>query len=120
MASHPKASLIIVSRIDGLEYKSYVTHIEYIYDDVLDREQSAWQMKFSYFISKKREKGLIAGYERIPDKPFHIEILPANPNKYQQHATYKGIARFSSVEEHTDLIPIRADFILDIIGAKTV
>lgn len=116
--SHPKASLIIVGHIGGVEYKAYVTHIEYIYDDFLGRVKAPWQMKFHYLISKHREKGLIAGYERCPNDPFKIEILPAYPNKYQKHATYRGLAKFNTVEEHTDLVPIRADFILDILQKR--
>ena len=120
MASHPPANNIIIAHIGGVEYKAYVTHIEYLYEDFLGRVKAPWQMKFSYFISKHREKGLIAGWEKSPDDPFSIEILPANPNKYQQHATYKGIAKFNEVVEYKELVPVRADFLLDIIGARAV
>lgn len=119
-ASHPKANYIVVAQIAQCEYKSYVTHVEYIYDDFLGRVQAAWQIKFHYYISKKREKGLIAGWEKSPDEPFKIQILPANPNKYQQHQTYTGLAKFNTVEEYTDRIPVEAHFVLDIIGQKVV
>lgn len=117
---HPKANLIVVATIKGEQYKSYVTHIEYIYDDFLGRVQAPWQLKFHYLISKKREKGLIAGWERNPHDPFKIEILPANPNKYQQHATYRGLAKFNTVEEHTDVVPIQAHFVLDIVTKSSI
>ena len=118
--AHPKANYIIVANIDGFEYRTYVTHVELIYYEKLDREGVAWKMKFSYLISKKREKGLIAGWERKPSEPFVFEILPANPNKYQQHQTYKGRARFNSVVEDAGSTPRKASFILDIIGSKVV
>lgn len=118
--SHPKANYVIVAVICGVEYKSYVTHIEYIYDDFLGRVDAAWQIKFHYLISKKREKGLIAGWERNPSDPFKIQILPANPNKYQQHATYRGLAKFNTVEEHTDVVPIQAHFVLDIVTKSSI
>lgn len=118
--SHPKANLVIVATIAGEEYRAYVTHIEYIYDDFLGRVKAPWQLKFHYLISKKREKGLIAGWERNPHDPFKIEILPVNPNKYQRHATYRGLAKFNVVEEHTDVVPIQAHFVLDIVTRSSI
>lgn len=120
MGTHPKSNNVIVATIDQCEYRAYVTHIELSYSDSLGRTLPAWQLRFSSFVSKKREKNLIAGWERNPIDPFQIEILSANPNKYQQHASYKGLAKFNMVVENTDLLPIRVDFVLDIIGAKVV
>ena len=118
--AHPKANHIVVATISGEEYRAYVTHIEYIYDDFLGRVKAPWQLRFHYLISKKREKGLIAGWERNPHESFRIEILPVNPNKYQQHATYRGLAKFNTVEEYTDVVPTQAHFLLDIVTRSSI
>lgn len=121
MPAHPTAKYIIVAQIDGNEYRAYITDFRLIWVDPLFRYGGiAWQMEFSYLISKKREKGLIAGWELNPYEPFPFLLLPANPNKYQQNATYQGRARFREVTEDKDLTPSPAHFLLDIIGQKVV
>ena len=119
-AKHPPANNIIIAHIGGQEYKCFVTHFELIYDEFLYRKSVAWQLKFSYLISKKREKGLIAGWERKPHDNFLIEIHPYKTNKYQQHQVYKGLAKFNMVEEYKDEVPIRAEFVLDIISKSGI
>lgn len=101
---------------------TYITHFELKWFPPGTRkdDEVAWTMKFSYLISKKRENGLIAGWERNPNDPFDFEIRLANPNKYQQHQTYKGVARFNFVEEHTDKTPREAHFVLDILNKNGV
>jgi hypothetical protein len=109
--AHPPANNIIVAHIDGEEYKAYVTHFELIYDEFLNRQTVAWQLKFSYQIAKKRHLGIIAGWERKPFDTFLIEILPIKHNKYQQNKTYTGKARFNIVEEEPGLAHITLDII---------
>lgn len=122
LPAHPKANSIIIAHIDGVEYRAYITHFMMTWVDPIyrDFDDIAWTLGFSYLISKKREKGLIAGWERKPNDKFLFEIVPANPNKYQQHQTYRGMAKFNTVWECKDVTPTEAHITLDIISKRIV
>lgn len=107
-----------------MDYRAYVTHFRMVWIDPIHRgdDDVAWKLEFSYLISKKREKGIIAGWERKPHDSFLLEVLPANPNKYHQYLyhTYRGLARFNSVVEDKDSTPTQAHLVLDIVSKKIV
>lgn len=122
MPAHPQASYVIIAKIGGNEYRAYITHFHLSWIDPLFREpgDAAWQMEFTYLISKKREKGLIAGWELKPFDEFEFEVQPTNGNKYQYRTGYRGRAKFNSVTEDKELTPSPATFLIDIVSRKVV
>lgn len=117
--SHPPAKFIVTATIDDNEYKAFVPDIEYVYYQHLGREGAAWQLKFHCYISKKREKNLIAGWEQNPDDAFRFTIVPVNPNKYSYTRPYMSKAVFDTVEEKSGPIT-EAHFVLSVCDGRII